>query len=81
MFAPTGLAMSSAQNLTYRLARSKLLSVPRIHEKHNWRACGSLRADHGLTGTYSCADHNFRIADHPPGNHCQEARVSIFSTI
>jgi hypothetical protein len=22
-----------------------------------------------------------RVADHPPGNHCQEARVSIFSTI
>src|SRR2546427_12202383 len=36
----------------------------------NGRGCGP---SDGLTGTYSYADHNFRIADHPP-------RTSFFAS-
>jgi len=34
-----------------------------------------------ITNRRKPASDPFRVADHPPGNHCQEARVSIFSTI
>ena len=41
-----------------------------------WSQCG-IQTESRQAGS----NPKVRVADHPPGNHCQEARVSIFSTI